>query len=61
MGQPIGVDQADLDQVAKVGPVLVAEGREFDAHEGLQSKENGPVTIILMPRESARRPRLTCR
>jgi len=35
-GQPPGVEQADVDQVAEVGAVLVANGGQLDPHERLE-------------------------
>ena len=42
---PFGIDQADVDQVAEVGAVLVAKGDKFDAHQlPGRGAENGPAS-----------------
>jgi hypothetical protein len=37
--RPGGVDEADVDQVAEVGAVFVAEGGEFHANEGFEVQD----------------------
>lgn len=36
LGQPPGVNQAHVDQITQVRAVLVAEGCQFDPHQGIQ-------------------------
>ncbi len=39
MVEPGGVDQADVEQVSKVGPILIAEGGQLDLHQRLQAQD----------------------